>query len=68
VRGVWICLCVAVNSGRILEVIDAGATTVREVSSATGAATDCGKCARSIHLLLEQQRVAGPATRPGGPE
>jgi bacterioferritin-associated ferredoxin len=64
----WVCLCLAVNSGRILELIEDGATTVREVSSATGAATDCGKCARSIHMLLEQQLVALPTTRPGGPE
>ena len=64
----WVCLCLAVNSGRILELIEAGATTVREVSSATGAGTDCGKSARSIHMLLEQQLVALPTTRPGGPE
>ena len=63
----WVCLCRAVNSGTILDLIDAGATTVRELSEATGVATDCTKCTRTIHMLLEQQRVADPTDRPGGP-
>ena len=51
----WVCLCEAVTSGSILEAIEAGARTVREIGEANGAGTACGRCARNIHLLIEQQ-------------
>jgi bacterioferritin-associated ferredoxin len=55
-----------VNSGTILSLIDQGATTVREVKSASGASEDCGKCAQTIRMLLEQRREASAETQPGG--
>ena len=33
----WVCLCEAVTSGSIVEAVDAGARTVREVGAANGA-------------------------------
>jgi bacterioferritin-associated ferredoxin len=58
---VWICLCEAVNSGKIREVISDGARSVAEVGRACGAGTECGKCKRSIICLIEQH--AGPNGR-----
>jgi len=52
---VWVCLCEAVTSGSILDAIEAGARTVKEIGEANGAGTGCGRCARNIHLLIEQQ-------------
>jgi len=52
---VWVCLCEAVTSGSIVEAIEAGASTVREIGEVNGAGTNCGRCARNIHLLIEQR-------------
>ena len=60
---VWICLCEAVNSGKIIEVIDAGARTIAEVGRECGAGTDCGKCKRNIRSLIEEH--TGPHRREG---
>ena len=50
--GVWVCLCRAVTSGTIAEVVESGARTVRQVSEACGAGTDCTKCTRTIRVLI----------------
>ena len=50
--GVWVCLCRAVTSGTIAEVVEGGARTVRQVSEACGAGTDCTKCTRTIRVLI----------------
>jgi bacterioferritin-associated ferredoxin len=64
---VWVCLCEAVTSGSIVEAIEAGASTVREIGEANGAGTSCGRCARNIHLLIEQQLAnSGPENRGRG--
>jgi bacterioferritin-associated ferredoxin len=52
---VWVCLCEAVTSGSIVEAIGRGARTVKEIGEANGAGTSCGRCARNIHLLIEQE-------------
>ena len=49
---VWVCLCRAVTSGTIAEVVEGGARTVRQVSEACGAGTDCTKCTRTIRVLI----------------
>jgi len=53
---VWVCLCEAVTSGSILDAVESGARTVRDVGKANGAGTVCGKCSRNILLLIEQHR------------
>jgi bacterioferritin-associated ferredoxin len=65
VSSVWVCLCEAVTSGSILEAVDAGARTVREIGEVNGAGTSCGKCVRNIHLLI-QQGMDGPTPEKGG--
>ena len=51
----WVCLCEAVTSGSIVAAIEGGAHTVKEIGEANGAGTSCGRCARNIHLLIEQE-------------
>jgi bacterioferritin-associated ferredoxin len=55
VIAVWVCLCEAVTSGVIGDAIDAGARTIKDVGDICGAGIDCGKCKRTIALLLQQR-------------
>jgi len=58
---VWVCLCKAVNSTSVVDAIGAGATSVQAVSAACGAATDCGRCTRTIFRMLVDLGVRQPA-------
>ena len=53
----WVCLCEAVTSGSILDAVDKGAHSVKEVGRINGAGTACGKCALNIRVLIEQRRA-----------
>lgn len=48
-----ICNCQGVTCGQIKEAVDAGATTLAEVQSATGAGTVCGACLEEVASLVE---------------
>ena len=52
----WVCLCKAVTSSAIDEVIDNGARSVVEVGRVCGAGTDCTQCTRTIVSMLRQRR------------
>jgi bacterioferritin-associated ferredoxin len=62
---VWVCLCQGVTSRSIMEAVDAGATTVKEISEINGAGTVCGKCTRNIRVLIEQHRGETPPEQRG---
>ena len=49
-----ICACNEISKEKILEAIEAGATTVEEVGKATLAGTGCGSCQWTIEQLLEK--------------
>jgi bacterioferritin-associated ferredoxin len=53
---VWVCLCEAVSSSTIREVIESGADSVGEVGQACGAGTVCGKCKRTIAVLVNEHK------------
>jgi bacterioferritin-associated ferredoxin len=59
---VWICLCEAVTSATIRDVISSGARTLEDVEAACAAGTVCGKCKRNIHLLLAEYRRNGQSS------
>ena len=59
------CLCEAVSSRSILEAIEGGARSVKDVGRANGAGTACGKCARNIHILIEQNGGTDPPDERG---
>ncbi|MBE9548262.1 MAG: (2Fe-2S)-binding protein [Proteobacteria bacterium] len=61
----YICICNAVNESTIKAAIAKGATTLRELSAATGVATTCGKCAGEAMRILQQAgetTLQSPAT------
>ena len=51
----YICICRAVSSTTVREVIAEGARTVRQVADACGAGTDCGRCTAHVRALLEER-------------
>jgi bacterioferritin-associated ferredoxin len=56
----WVCLCRGVTSGTISRVVSEGATTVKAVTSACGAGSDCTKCAPTILRLVNAARSLAP--------
>ena len=54
----WVCLCEAVTSTTIREAIEAGAGSVNEVGKECGAGTVCGKCKRTIAVMVDQHSPA----------
>lgn len=56
----------SVSSSRLHEVIDEGARSLRQVGRACGAGTDCGRCKRTIQVVLDtHRRPAGDLRGPG---
>jgi bacterioferritin-associated ferredoxin len=52
-----VCLCNGVPARRIRRAIDAGATTVDEVTAACGAGSCCHGCHPTIEDLIDEARV-----------
>lgn len=50
----YVCNCLAVNSRTITRLARRGASSVAEISDATGAGTVCGKCRPTIAALLAE--------------
>ena len=48
-----VCNCMSVTSGMIKDAVDAGASTLEEVQSATGASTVCGACLEDVERLVQ---------------
>jgi bacterioferritin-associated ferredoxin len=57
----YVCICFAVSSTTVREVVANGARTVRQVAEACGASRDCGRCVTHVRALLEEHH--GPRTR-----
>ena len=54
-----VCLCRGVSEAALQDIIDRGATTVREIAEACGAGRDCGACCPMVKELLS----CAPAVR-----
>ncbi|HET9630568.1 MAG TPA: (2Fe-2S)-binding protein, partial [Novosphingobium sp.] len=52
-RGPIICVCLGVGARAIHSAARAGATTLAEIGSATGAGTNCGSCRPAIARMVE---------------
>jgi bacterioferritin-associated ferredoxin len=48
----FVCLCNGITSQVVAEVIADGASTTKEISKACGAGAECGRCRRTLRLLL----------------
>lgn len=53
-----VCLCANVSERELVEIIAAGATTVKEVGRRCGAGTGCGACKPLIRECLARCREA----------
>lgn len=51
----YVCVCKAVTDSQVVQAIDQGACTRRELMQCTGAGVVCGKCAQSIKSLLDEK-------------
>ncbi|MBO5160068.1 MAG: (2Fe-2S)-binding protein [Tyzzerella sp.] len=48
-----VCECFGVTNGQVKEAVDNGATTLEEVTEATGAGTGCGACNDDLQRLVD---------------
>ena len=48
-----VCECFGVTNGQVKEAVDNGATTIEEVTEATGAGTGCGACNDDLQRLVD---------------
>ena len=49
---VYVCLCRGVTHTQVLEAVDQGARTIRQVARRCGAGTACGGCRPAIEALV----------------
>lgn len=49
-----VCNCMSVTGGMIKKAVEAGAKTLEEVQTATGAGTVCGACLEDVRRLVEE--------------
>ena len=49
-----VCQCLATNEAAIRQIAAHGSATIRDVSMACGAGTDCGSCVATIQAVLDQ--------------
>jgi NAD(P)H-nitrite reductase large subunit len=48
-----VCFCMGVTNGDVKAAVDAGASTLEEVQTETGAATVCGACMENVQRLVD---------------
>ncbi len=53
----YVCVCKAVTDNQIMQAINQGACTRRQLMQCTGAGGVCGKCSQSLKTLLDEQRL-----------
>jgi bacterioferritin-associated ferredoxin len=54
----YVCLCGGVTNQTVAEVVDAGASTSKEVADACGAGTECGRCKCTVRAIIDGRRGA----------
>jgi bacterioferritin-associated ferredoxin len=61
----YVCLCLAVTSSTVQQVIDNGARSTEQVASTCGAGSICGRCRHTIRTMLD---AAAPDPAPRRPD
>lgn len=51
----FVCLCIGVTSHEVVEAVDRGAATTKQVAAACGAGADCGRCRRTVRAIIESR-------------
>lgn len=54
----YVCVCKGITDRQILQALDNGAQSFRDVRDQLGAATQCGSCAPMTRELVEEHRNA----------
>jgi len=49
---VFVCLCNGITSHVVADAIADGASTTNQIAAACGAGAECGRCRRTLRLLL----------------
>lgn len=62
----YVCLCVGVTSHTVVDAVSAGARTSKQVASACGAGSECGRCRRTVRAIIEAQAGASAGASPRG--
>ncbi|MEB3019606.1 (2Fe-2S)-binding protein [[Mycobacterium] crassicus] len=55
----YVCLCVGVTGQQVIDAIEAGALTTKQVGECTGAGTVCGRCKKNIRALIAAELAVG---------
>ena len=63
----YVCLCRAVSSDTICQLIDAGADSAEAIASTCGAGTRCGRCQDFIAVMLHTRPACTGPTEVGVP-
>ncbi|RJE72171.1 bacterioferritin [Pseudoalteromonas citrea] len=53
----YICICHGVTDKKIVQTIEDGATSMRELSRELGVGTQCGKCTNCTKKILNEQLI-----------
>jgi bacterioferritin-associated ferredoxin len=56
----YVCLCTGVTSQTVADLVDAGASTTRDVAEACGAGLDCGRCRRTVRAIIAAAQTRQP--------
>lgn len=56
----YVCVCKAVTDRQIMEAINEGASTCRQLFKSTGACSVCGKCSHHLKQILDENRQETP--------
>lgn len=54
----YVCICHGVTDKKIEASIEEGATTMKQLSTQLGVASQCGKCARVTKKILNEKLLA----------
>jgi bacterioferritin-associated ferredoxin len=54
----YVCLCVGVTTQSVADAVATGATTSKQVASACGAGSECGRCRRTVRAIIDAKRAA----------
>ncbi|HEY7054521.1 MAG TPA: (2Fe-2S)-binding protein [Mycobacterium sp.] len=51
----YVCLCLGITTETVRDAVTNGACTSRQVASACGAGSQCGRCRRTVRAILAAQ-------------
>jgi bacterioferritin-associated ferredoxin len=49
----YVCLCLGITTETVRDAIEGGASTSRQVASACGAGSQCGRCRRTVRAIID---------------